>query len=266
MLRGLLFNLAALAALAPAALVHRSARGERDVVFWAALGVAAAGAASWSVALLAGGWQGGLSAALWVSISTTLVIFIVLAAVSAEAWRLTPLLLPYLLLLAIVATVWAQAPARPLLGAVPPAWLVVHIVASVLTYALMTVAAVAAVAVAVQERALKRKKPIGRTRLLPSIADCEVLQIRLLAAGQIVLGAGLLTGMAAQYVSDGRLVAFEHKTLFAFLAFVVIGILLLAHWRTGVRGRSVARFVLLAYLFLTLAYPGVKFVTDVLMA
>ncbi len=265
MVGGLIFNLAALAALVPAVLVHRRAEYARDTVFWATLGVAAAGALSWSAALLAGEWHTSLTAALWVSVATSFVVFIVLAALSAEAWRLTPLLAPYLLLLAIVATVWAQAPARQMLGVAPPAWLVVHIVTSVLTYALMTVAAVAALAVAIQERALKRKKPIGRARLLPSVADCEELQIRLLVAGETVLGVGLLTGMATQYVSDGRLVAFEHKTLLAFLAFAVIGLLLLAHRRTGVRGRSVARFVLLAYLLLTLAYPGVKFVTDVLL-
>ena len=36
--------------------------------------------------------------------------------------------------------------------------------------------------------------------------------------------------------------------------------------RRGVRGRRAARVVLLAYLLMTLGYPGVKFVTDVLMA
>jgi ABC-type uncharacterized transport system permease subunit len=45
----------------------------------------------------------------------------------------------------------------------------------------------------------------------------------------------------------------------------VIGILLLARYRNGIRGRRAARLALLAYLLLTLAYPGVKFVTDVLI-
>jgi ABC-type uncharacterized transport system permease subunit len=49
-------------------------------------------------------------------------------------------------------------------------------------------------------------------------------------------------------------------------AFVVIGGLLVCHYGSGVRGKMAARIVLLAYLLLTLGYPGVKFVTDVLMA
>jgi ABC-type uncharacterized transport system permease subunit len=38
------------------------------------------------------------------------------------------------------------------------------------------------------------------------------------------------------------------------------------HYRSGLRGRRAARVVLVAYLLLTLAYPGVKFVTDVLLS
>ena len=46
---------------------------------------------------------------------------------------------------------------------------------------------------------------------------------------------------------------------------VVIGLLLWLHRRGGLSSRRGARYVLLAYLLLTLAYPGVKFVTDVLI-
>ena len=58
----------------------------------------------------------------------------------------------------------------------------------------------------------------------------------------------------------------NHKTVLSLVAFVVIGILLVAHFRTGIRGRRASRLVLLAYLLLTLGYPGVKFVTDILLA
>jgi ABC-type uncharacterized transport system permease subunit len=41
--------------------------------------------------------------------------------------------------------------------------------------------------------------------------------------------------------------------------------LLLVHRRGGISGRRAARYVLFTYLLLTLAYPGVKFVTDVIV-
>ncbi len=263
---GFAFSIAALAALVPATLLTLRVGKGRDAIFWAALGVAAAGSLAWAAALFADRWHTGLSAALWVSISASLIVFIALSAVSAQAWRLAPLLLPYLLVLGVIATVWTQAPERPLPVGAPPVWLGVHIFVSVLTYALLTIAAVAAAAVVLREWALIRKRPIGPTPALPSVADCESLQFRLLIAGEAVLGAGLLTGIATQYGEDGRLVELDHKTLLSVVAFAVIGLLLLAHGRTGVRGRRAARYVLLAYLLLTLAYPGVKFVTDVLLA
>ena len=69
-----------------------------------------------------------------------------------------------------------------------------------------------------------------------------------------------------QYAESGALLTFDHKTVLTVSAFVVIGALLIAHFRTGMRGRAAARLVLVAYLLLTLGYPGVKFVTDVLLA
>jgi ABC-type uncharacterized transport system permease subunit len=145
-------------------------------------------------------------------------------------------------------------------------WLLVHIVLSVAAYALATAAAVAGVSVFLQERALKAKRPTRLTEILPSVADSERLQIGLLTAACVVLGVDILSGMAVELVSSGQLMRFSHKTLLTMLAFLMIAGLLVLHHRTGVRGRRAARLVLLAYLLLTLGYPGVKFVTDVLMA
>jgi ABC-type uncharacterized transport system permease subunit len=233
-------------------------------VFWAVAAVALAGSASWAFVQVGPGWQTGLSAALAVSIAATLAVFLVLAAATREAWRLATLLLPYLVLLAMIAVAVQGVPSPPVLAAAPTGWLQFHIAVSVATYSLLTLAAVAALAVFLQERGLKTKRPNALTRMLPSVADAESLQVGLLVAVEIVLGFGVLSGMAMQYFETGQLLALDHKTLFSLLTFGVIGALLLAHYRTGIRGRRAARFVLLAYLLLTLAYPGVKFVTGVL--
>ncbi len=82
---------------------------------------------------------------------------------------------------------------------------------------------------------------------------------------ELVLGAGIVTGMALQYLASGELLAFDHKTVLSLLAFAIIGALLVLQLRSGLRGRRAARLVLAAYLLLTLAYPGVKLVTDVLI-
>ncbi len=266
MASSIILSLAALAALIPAAVLplRREASGP-DLLFWAAVAVAVAGSGAYSLVLLGGGWPTGLAPALWVSIAVSMVLFAILAAVSREAWRLRPLLLPYLILLGLIAVVWGRVPAQAALATAPDAWLGLHIAASVATYGLCTLAAVAAAAAVLQERALKGKRPTALSRVLPSISDASRLQVRLLAISEAVLALGIATGMARDYLSSGRWLHFDHKTLLAGLAFLVIGALLVLHHRSGLRGQRAARLVLLAYLLLTLAYPGVKFVTDVLI-
>jgi len=264
MANNMVLGLTALISLVPASLLpYRRGTGRRDAVFWALLAAAVVGPVCVSLVQLVDAWNTGLSMALWISIAASMVIFAGLCVMAREAWRLTPILLPYLCLLAILAVIWAQVPAEQALDVAFEGWLVVHIATAVVTYALATLAAVAAAAVFLQERALKRKQT-GMAGL-PSIVDGELLQVGLLVAGEVVLGAGILTGMALGYLMTGSLLPFDHKTILSLLAFLVIGLLLLVHFRTGLRGQRAARVVLLAYLLITLAYPGVKFVTDVLI-
>ncbi|MFQ5617942.1 MAG: inner membrane protein YpjD [Rhodospirillales bacterium] len=265
MTEDMMFSLSAVAALVPASLVALRRDSRPDAVYWMVLAVAVAGPLAWVVAQMSGAWRTGLSTTLWVTVAASMALFAVIAALHRQAWRLTPLMAPYMLGIGILATIWQQAPQKALGAAAPAGWIEVHIVVSVATYGLVTIAAVAALAAFLQERSLKEKRPTALTRLLPSVADCESLMVRLLVLGAIVLALGLVTGMATQYEETGAVLAFDHKTILTVTAFVVIGGLLVAHFRSGVRGRMAARFVLLAYLLLTLGYPGVKFVTDVLM-
>lgn len=262
-----LFSLSALVALLPASIASIRRGGGRDKVFWILLAVAVAGPAVWAGTQMAGAWRTGLSTTLWVTVAASMAVFAVTAAVTRHAWRLTPLIGPYMVLLCVLAIVWQQAPAQnPLAADALGGWVAIHIAVSVATYALVTIAALSALGAFLQERALKTKHPTALTRLLPSVVDCERLLVRLLLLGEIVLGVGLLTGIGSQYAESGTFLALDHKTILSITTFVVIGGLLLAHFRTGVRGRMAARFVLLAYLLLTLGYPGIKFVTDILLA
>ncbi len=262
----LLLGLSALAAMLPAAIVglrHGPARGS---LFWATMLVAAAGPAAYAAAQLGSGMLPSLATSLWLSIAASLLLYVAICAASPAARRLAPLLLPYLVVLGAGALVAGAAPAHNLADAAPAAWLDAHVAVSLATYGLLTLAAVAGCAVLVQERALRDKRPTALSRALPSVHDGERLQVRLLTAAEVVLGLGVVTGIATSYLTTGELLAFDHKNLLSLLAFATIGVLLLLHHRTGLRGRRAARVVLIAYLLLTLAYPGVKFVTDVLIA
>lgn len=266
MANSLVLSIAALLALVPASVLpYRRLGGERGLLFWALLTAAVAGPVALSLIRSMDAWSTGLSMALWLSVATSMAFFAALSLATREAWRMAPLLLPYLLVLAALAVIWDRGPTdRPLTGT-PDAWLAVHIVLSLATYALCTLAAVAGMAVFLQERALKRKRGSTLYRLLPPIADAERLQIGLLLAAEVVLLLGIATGAALSYLATESLFTADHKSVLSLLAFVLIGGLLLLHAMAGLRGRRAARWVLVAYLLLTLAYPGVKFVTDVLI-
>lgn len=255
-------SIAAVVALLPAAILALRKERAPDGLFWLLLAVAVAGPLVQTVTLFSAGWQTGFAAAVWITVAASVAIFATIAAATRKAWPLASILLPYLMILGVLAIALRDGPAAV---AAPTGWVVAHIVLSVITYGLLTIAAVAGLAVFLQERALKAKSAGALTRVLPSMADAETIQVRLLAACLVILGCGVITGMSAQYVHDGRLLNLDHKTVFSLIAFAVIGALLAAHYKTGVRGRRAARFVLLAYLLLTLAYPGVKFVTDVVL-
>jgi ABC-type uncharacterized transport system permease subunit len=265
MLPGILHSLTALICLLPALLLRFRPQQSRDWPFWGALVVAFAGPGVLAFALLWGHWVTGLAPALWVSLTVTVAAFALVSALLANAWRLLPLLSPYLLLVGLIATVWQQAMGHTLAESEPGAWLGLHIFVGVATYALLTLAAVASLAAFLRERALKRKTQTALTSQLPSVTDAERLATSLLVVGEVVLGLGLGTGMAVEWFDSGTLIVWDHKNLLSVLAFVLIGLLLYAIRHCGVRGRLAARIILVAWLLLTLAYPGVKFVTGVLI-
>ena len=105
----MLMSVSALVALLPAALLpFRRPSSRPDALYWILLAVALASAAAYGFVQSADGWNSSFSQALWLSIASSLALFLVLAILVPEAWRLTVLLMPYLLLMGLLATIWSQ--------------------------------------------------------------------------------------------------------------------------------------------------------------
>ncbi len=256
-------SIVAILAVIPALIQSRRATPGSGL-FWPLLLVAGAGVALPAFRLLVGNEFAGLGGALTMSNAATLLLFILCARIWPAAQGLSVLILPYCLCVAVLAAISFRPHAEVVVPG-NPVWLDAHILVSILTYGLATIAGIAAFAIFQQERALKRRVPSTLSARLPAIADAERLQNRLLWLSAIVLAAGLLTGVGTLYSETGQLFTFTHKTIFAVAAFAVIVALLIVHNLTGLRGRRAARVVLVIYLLLTLAYPGVKFVQDILI-
>ncbi len=261
----MLLSLSALFALVPAAIGAWRGIGRHSPLFWVLTAVAAAGPLALIAVRFGGVWSTGLAETLWVTVLASILLFALVTGLSRQGWRLSPLLFPYLVLLGLIATIWEQAPRGPMPEALRDGWILFHVVIAVVTYGLLTLAAIAGLAVLLREHDMRAKRRSSLSDLLPSIADAERLQVALLAASEVVLALGVLTGMGLQLLATGNLLAFDHKTMLTLGGFVVIAGLLFAHYRTGLRGRKVARLLLVAYLLVTLGFPGVKFVQDVFL-
>ncbi len=259
-------NLAALVSLVPACFwsTRFEAQG-RLAVLWGLLGVGGLGTAIWAVVPLSHAWQTDLSAALRVSVALSMVVFLVSAGLSETVRRLAGLFAPLMLIMTVLAALTNAPGAEAVTVTDPDQVLWLHILISITTYALLSIAAVSALAAVLQERRLKRRgAPSGSLSALPSILDAEAVVQRFLLFAWAVLGLGILSGMALNLSNDVTPLVLDHKTIFALGAFFTIGLLLLARYLSGVRGQRAARWVLMAYLLVTLAYPGVKFVSGIL--
>ncbi len=257
-------SLIPLACLVPAALyVMRG--GRPGGVFWVLLILACVGPLVWMIEQTGGGWPAEFSAALWLIIGCSLVSYIILVCVSAHGWRLGGLLLPYLVGLGILAVIWGKAPGLPPVFPPVSLWFQAHIAFALGAFAALTLSAISGLAVFLRQRALRMKRRPAFLDGLPSITDAEILELRLLIVSAGLLGFAILWGMGAQYSLTNVVLQWDHKTLLSLLTLGVIGVLLILRSRGSLGGSQAARGVLLAYLLLSLAYPGVKFVTDVLM-
>ena len=206
----------------------------------------------------------GLSTALIGNIIATQIAFGFLLTFSRETVRLAILLAPYLLL-TFLLVVWSSFTVSEMpLKIEGSAWLVLHIASSILAYGLVTVGAIAGLSTILRDRALKRRMRSRFLDQLPSVSATARIEIVGLWSAEAVLGLGILFGVAAEFISTGQYFELSHKSLFSLLAFALIGVLLFLHLRSGLRGRFAARLALTAYLLVSLGYPGVKFVNNIL--
>ena len=135
-----------------------------------------------------------------------------------------------------------------------------HIVLSTFAYALLTVAAAMSIALALLDRRLRSRKPLGKLALLPSVEALESATFYALGAGFAVLTLSLFSGFI--FIDDLFAQNLSRKTILSCLAWIVFAILLFGRWRFGWRGRTATRWTLSGFGLLGLAYFGSKLVLE----
>ena len=138
-----------------------------------------------------------------------------------------------------------------------------HAWCALLAYATLAVAALLAIMLWVQERALRQRQAQGWRRALPPLTELETLLFRTIAVGFALLTATLLSGVL--FVENLFAQHLIHKTVLSVLSWLAFGWLLFGRWRFGWRGRTAVRWTLSAMALLLLAFFGSKFVLELVL-
>ncbi|WP_277186988.1 inner membrane protein YpjD [Caballeronia sp. BR00000012568055] len=152
-----------------------------------------------------------------------------------------------------------------------------HFLIANIAYGLFAIAALHAILMLMLERRLQRMRGTALRHAdnggwlaswldtLPPLLTLEKLLFRLIGAGFVLLTLTLLSGIAFNEQLVDRALRLDHKTVFAFLSWLMFGALLTARRISGWRGRAALRWVLASFVALLLAYVGSRFVFEVLL-
>lgn len=138
-----------------------------------------------------------------------------------------------------------------------------HIVSSLLAYSLLSIAAINALMLAVQDYALRHPGLVRRLDFLPPLATIETIMFRLILGGWVLLTLSLASGLA--FIDNLFAQHLAHKTALSLLSWLLFGLLLAGRWRLGWRGRQAVRWTLAAMAALALAYFGSKLVLELVL-
>lgn len=138
-----------------------------------------------------------------------------------------------------------------------------HVVIALLGYSLLSIAAVLAILLAVQERALRSHRPGRLVRALPPLTQTEALLFRLIGAGFALLTLTLLSGL--MFIQNIRAQHLVHTTVLTVVAWLIFGALLWGRWRHGWRGTRAVNLTLAGMAVLALAFFGSKFVLEMIL-
>ncbi|MFV2061825.1 MAG: inner membrane protein YpjD [Gammaproteobacteria bacterium] len=141
--------------------------------------------------------------------------------------------------------------------------LISHILLSILSYSLLSIAAVQAILLYIQERHIRNRHPGGFVRALPPLETMETLLFHMITIGFLLLSVSLLTGIFyLDNIFEQHLV---HKTLLSILGWITFAILLWGRHQFGWRGRTAIKWTISGFVLLMLAYFGSNFVMQLIL-
>lgn len=138
-----------------------------------------------------------------------------------------------------------------------------HIILSVLSYSVFTLAAGQAFLLYLQNKQLKSNHTSLLIRNLPPLQTMESLLFEMIWAGLILLSLGIISGFI--FIDDIFAQHLVHKTILSIIAWIIFSSLLAGRKLKGWRGITASKWTLWGCLFLMLGYFGSKLVIELIL-
>jgi len=146
--------------------------------------------------------------------------------------------LPWAALALGAAVALASPEVEPLAPQLRSYWLNLHPMLLMTAYAVLANASGVAVALLIQERQIKSRKPTELCYRLPSLDELDSLNGRIVAWAFPVLVAGLVMGFVWSYIDWGSVWAAGAKLRLSVISVFLYGAFLWQHFARGRRGRG----------------------------
>jgi ABC-type uncharacterized transport system permease subunit len=146
------------------------------------------------------------------------------------------------------------------------AWLFrLHFILAMLAYGVFLLATLQACLLWIAERELHDPARLTAERRFPPLLRMENLLFRMLSIAFLLLTASLASGLLVSEQLNGTWIRADHKTIFAFLSWLIFGALLLGRKLRGWRGRKATAWTIAGFVMLLLAYVGSRFVLEIIL-
>jgi cytochrome c-type biogenesis protein CcsB len=139
------------------------------------------------------------------------------------------------------------------------AWLNVHPLLLMAAYAIFGNAFGVGLALLIQERQMKSRRPSSLCYRLPSLEELDALNTGLIAAALPVLVAGIFMGVLWAHEAWGGSWASDPKVVSAIATALIYGIYLHLAWFRGLRGRRAVYVSMLGFAAIVFTFVGVNF-------
>jgi len=141
----------------------------------------------------------------------------------------------------------------------------VHLLASILAYSLFGVSTLLAILVWKLEHDLHKRNISPLVQFLPPLLGLEKLMFQSIGLGFVLLTISVLSGTVFSELVFGQSFIWSHKSIFGMISWLIYAALILCRIRFSWRGRTVAKWVIVGFICLMLAYIGSKFVLEVVL-